>query len=192
MGVVVPLRRGADAELPDGAWVRRALDGDMRAKEVLYRRHVGLATGLAHRLLGGVDVDDLVQDAFVTAYERLDTLRDPQAFAKWLGTIVVNCARATIRKRQRRRRFFLPTEAVAVDRLVSNTASAEVRLELRALYGLLDALPTDVRIALVLRRVEGLSIAEIAAQMGRSIATVKRRIQDGDTLLNARLERGAR
>ena len=193
MGVVLPLQRPDEApEASDGDLVRRAVDGDRGAKEMLYRRHVSMATGLAHRILGGVEVDDLVQDAFVTAFEKLPTLRDPQSFAKWLGTILIHNARARIRRRKRRRRFFAgSTNAVSPDDLVARSAPPDMRAELVAIYTILETLPTDARIALVLRRVEGLSINEIAERMDRSPATVKRRVQDADVLLQAYLARGS-
>jgi DNA-directed RNA polymerase specialized sigma24 family protein len=58
-----------------------------------------------------------------------------------------------------------------------------VATELRALYGRIEALPSRERVALVLRRVEGLGIDEIAALVGASPATVKRRIADGEQRL---------
>ncbi|MEM9069697.1 MAG: RNA polymerase sigma factor, partial [Myxococcota bacterium] len=186
-------RRSEAPEASDASLVEGSLAGDLRAKERLYRRHVNMVTGLAHRLLGGAEVDDLVQDAFVTAFDRLETLRDPQSFAKWIGSIVVHQARARIRKRQRRRRFFLPVgeSSPSLERLIASDAPPDVRAELKAIYALIEKLPADARIALVLRRVEGLSIPEIAGHMQRSPATVKRRIQDAEVLLSAHLARGS-
>ena len=192
MGVVVPLRRAPSSEVTDAELVERAVGGDARAKEALYRRHVRLVTGLAHRLLGGNEVDDLVQDTFVAAFERLGELRNPQAFAKWVAMIVVHTARKRIRRRRLKRRFFLERSPErAIDLRVSNDASPEVVAEVRALYALLESLPVDVRIALVLRRVEGMTVPEIAEAMGRSPATIKRRLQDGEVLLTARLGRSS-
>lgn len=189
MGVVLPLRRRAP-ETTDAELVGQAVVGSRSAQAELYRRHVGMVTGLSHRLLGGSEVDDLVQDAFVAAFSSLASLREPQAFAKWLGSIVCLQARKRIRRRRLRRRFFLDrSDAIAADQFVSSDAPPDVAAELRTLYAILEDLPADVRIALVLRRVEGLTIPEIAAQTGRSPATVKRRLQDGEVLLSARLGR---
>ena len=193
MGVVVPLRaeRAEEREPSDGDLVEAAREGARWAKEALYRRHVGMVTGLAHRLLAGDgDVDDLVQDAFVEAFVNLEKLSHPQAFAKWIGSIVVHGARKRIRRQKLRRRLgFRSADAPDLERLVADTAPPDVSTELRTLYEMVSALPTDVRIALLLRRVEGLSVPEIAERMGRSPATVKRRIHDGEVLLQARLER---
>ncbi|MEM9193530.1 MAG: sigma-70 family RNA polymerase sigma factor [Myxococcota bacterium] len=193
MGIVVPLRTAEPEATSDGDLVRAAREGDLRAQETLYRRHAPMVYGLAHRLLGGSrdEVDDLAQDAFVQALSGLSSLQDPQSFAKWLGTIVVRSAQRRIRKKRLRRRLGLvPTEPVAPDALVSADAPTDVRAELIAIYRILDELPTDVRLALVLRRVEGLAVAEIAERMDLSPATVKRRIQAGEVLLKGRLSRG--
>lgn len=193
MGVVVPIRREEKrSEVPDAVLVSRVLgDDDERAKEMIYRRHVRMVTGMAHRLLGGREVDDLVQDVFVIAFEKLDTLRDAQSLQKWLGTIVVFQARKRIRRKQLRRRWFRSeSEPLDVERLVGAQAPPDVATELRALYRIVESLDADVRIALVLRRVEGLTINEISAHMNKSPATVKRRIRDGEERLRAAMQRG--
>ncbi|MGH7270210.1 MAG: RNA polymerase sigma factor, partial [Polyangiaceae bacterium] len=74
--------------------------GEAWAHEALFRRHARMVNGLAFRLMGrDADVDDLVQDAFVTAFSRLQGLGDPQAFSAWLGSIVVRTAGKIIRRR---------------------------------------------------------------------------------------------
>ena len=85
MALVLPTH----ADTSDADVVSRAKEGERAAQAVLYRRHVRMVRGLAYRLLGQRDVEDVVQDAFVTAFERLGSLRDGQAFARWLGSIVV-------------------------------------------------------------------------------------------------------
>jgi RNA polymerase sigma-70 factor (ECF subfamily) len=192
MAVVISLddRR---TEPADAQLVQAARNGDREAMETLYRRHVRMAAGLAYRILGRPhEVDDVVQDAFVAALRGLSSLHDGQAFAKWLGSIVVRVARRRIqRARLRRRLRITPTDPLDVDRLVSESAPPDVAAELRAVYELVDGLPPDERIALVLRRVEGLTVPEIAERMGRSTATVKRRLGSAEERLTGRLgERG--
>tara|TARA_B100001750_G_scaffold235433_2_gene237978 strand:+ start:278 stop:883 length:606 start_codon:yes stop_codon:yes gene_type:complete len=185
--VVIPLRaaqRRQGEERSDADLVNAARGGSRAAFEVLYRRHARMAFGMAHRLLAGRDVDDAVQDAFVTAWSRLDKLDDPQAFARWLGTIVVNAARRRLRRRALRDRL-LPghREAIDQDRLVGRQTSPEAAAELRAIYGVLSRMSTDARLAIVLRRVEGMTIPEVAHAMGCSPATVKRRIAEAEEVL---------
>ncbi len=194
--VVIPLRpqpSPGKPEASDADLVENARSGSRRAFEQLYRRHARMAFGMAHRLLAGRDVDDTVQDAFVTAWERLDRLDDPQAFARWLGTIVVNSARRRIRRRALRNRL-LPghQEPADYDRLIGEQASAEAAAELRSVYSVLGRLSTDARLAIVLRRVEGMTIPEVADAMGRSPATVKRRIREAEDAISAHTARRER
>lgn len=195
MGVILPLRppepSGRERERSDAELVVAARQGQQWAKEMLYRRHARLVVGLAHRVLpNDPEVDDLVQDSFVAAFEGLGRLENPQAFASFVASITVRGARRRIRHRKVLRRLGIGrAEAVETDRAVSFDAPPDVGAELRALYAILSDLPTDVRIALVLRRVEGLTIPEIATMMALSPATVKRRIADGEVLLSAKLGR---
>lgn len=171
----------------DAALVIAARSGDEWAFEALFRRHANLVFGLTYRLLPrDADVDDIVQDVFSAAFERLSTLQNPQAFAAWLGSIVVN----TVSKRLRRRRLLerlglRSAEPYDPDQVVSPVAPVEASLELKAIYVVLQRLPTEQRVALVLRRVEGMEVAQIATHMGLSVSTVKRRL----TAAEARLER---
>jgi RNA polymerase sigma-70 factor (ECF subfamily) len=70
-----------------------------------------------------------------------------------------------------------------VDALVGKAVPPDAAAELRALYTVVDALPVKLRVPLLLRRVEGLSLEEIAEYTQASLATVKRRIAEGDEML---------
>lgn len=191
MGTLLQLKRPAPeapSKVADSELVRRALTGELLAQELLYGRHFNMAYGLAHRLLAGKDTEDVVQESFLDAFEKLARLDDPQSFAKWLGSIIVNNARAQIR-RQRRWRRFKAAEPIEAEQIIAPNAPADVRAELLSVYSVLHELPEDVRLALVLRRVEGLKISEVANLMGCSPATVKRRIQDGDFFVRSSQER---
>jgi RNA polymerase sigma-70 factor (ECF subfamily) len=138
-----------------------------------------MATGLAYRLLvgSGVDVEDLLQDAFVTAFSRLDSLREPEAFSSWLGSIVVRTASKRLRRQRLRLRFGLVrNEPVDLDLCVASSAPPDAALLLREIYAILDQLRPDERIAFLLRRVEGLTVSEVADRMNTSLSTAKRRL----------------
>ena len=162
----------------DAALVLAARGGEAWAQEALFRRHLGLALGLSQRLIGRrEEAEDVVQDAFFDAFARLDRLENPQAFAAWLATIVVHRVGKHLRRRQLLIRLGLRAASqVDPDSLISPAAPPEVVAELRAVYCVLEDLPPEQRVALVLRRVEGLELAEIARQMKLSLATVKRRL----------------
>ena len=189
MALVRPLTKPGVAPT-DAALVVASRAGDRLAQEALFRRHVRLALGLAHRILANdSEADDLVQDSFMYAFERLATLENPQAFAAWLCSIVVRTASKRLRRRRLLVRLGIRQHVPAdLDEVVSRAAPPDLGAELRRVYGLLDRLPAQERIALVLRRVEGLEIPQIAEYMGISSSTVKRRLN----VAEARLERARR
>lgn len=189
MSVVRELPRAASAAPSDTALVVAARAGEDWAREALYRRHVPAVHGLAFRLLGrDADVDDLVQDAFVAAFSSLDRLNDPALFRAWVSGILVRRTSKALRRRRLLARLGLsrPSEPVDLDALVSHAAPPDVAAELRAVYGALDELPPDLRVALILRRVDGATLGEIAALTGASLATVKRRVHKAEELLAER------
>jgi RNA polymerase sigma-70 factor, ECF subfamily len=166
--------------------VLAARAGEEWAREALFRRYARLALSLAYRILPyDADIDDLVQDSFLYAFERLGRLSNPQAFQAWLSSIVVRTAGKRLRRRKLQIRLGLRSnQPIDVDEVVSRSAPPDVAAELRAVYELLEKLPVEERIALVLRRVERLEIPEIAEHMGLSISTVKRRLTAAETRLS--------
>jgi RNA polymerase sigma-70 factor (ECF subfamily) len=169
----------------DTALVLAARTGEKWAQEALFKRHARTVNGLAYRLLGrDEEVDDLVQEAFLAALRSLSRLENPQAFAAWLCSILVRTTHKTLRRRAMLTRLGLRRSTpIDPDVVVSRTAPPEVRSELEAIYGVLDRMRPEVRVALVLQRVEGLSVSEIAEQMGLSVSTVKRRLAMGEKRL---------
>lgn len=115
----------------------------------------------------------------------LHRLHDAQAFAAWLWSIVTRTVTRAIRRRRLLRRLgLLPSPAAIEPSLrISPDASPEVVAELHAVYRVIDSLPADERVILVLRRVDGLTHPEIAERTGWSIATVKRRLESAETTL---------
>jgi RNA polymerase sigma-70 factor (ECF subfamily) len=170
----------------DAALVLAARAGEPWAREALFRRHARLALGLAYRIMPyDADIDDLVQDSFLYAFERLEKLSNPQAFQAWLCSIVVRTAGKRLRRRKLQVRLGLRShKPVDVDEVISRSAPPDVAAELRSVYALLEALPVEERVALVLRRVERLEIPEIAEQMGLSVSTVKRRLHAAEARLS--------
>jgi RNA polymerase sigma-70 factor (ECF subfamily) len=171
----------------DAALVVAARAGEGWAREALCRRHAPAVIRLAHRLLGRDDeADDLAQESFTHALSSLDRLADPQAFAAWMRTIVVRTAHKIVRRRVLMRRFGLGprrTESDIDTDFISRDAPPDVHAELHAIYTLLDRLPARERIALVLRRVEGLSHEDVAEQLGVSLSTAKRLAASSDEAL---------
>lgn len=173
--------------LPDAQLVALGTRGDVGALEVLYRRHAAFAIHLATRIEGSArDVEDIAHDAFLRAFERLGDLADPSAFRAWLGSIVVH----KVRSRMRRARLISvlgmgkSSDPVDLDALASPEASPHVRAQIAQIYALLQTLPTDDRIAWVLRAVEGHELETVGRLVGCSLATVKRRVSRAQHFLD--------
>ncbi|HEX4339557.1 MAG TPA: sigma-70 family RNA polymerase sigma factor [Polyangiaceae bacterium] len=173
----------------DAALVVSAAAGESWAQEALYRRYGRMVNGLAYRLMpNSADSTDLAQDVFIEAFRNLQGLKNHQAFASWLRSIVIRIAHKRVRRQRLMARLGLRRpEAVDLDTVVSRNAPPDARAELRAVYGVLEELSSEDRTALVLRRVEGMAIGEIAEHMGRSVATVKRRLASAEAHLSRRL-----
>lgn len=187
----VPSAPAAPVAPSDAALVVAARAGEEWAREALCRRHARLVLGLAHRLLGRDDeADDLAQESFAQALASLDSLAEPQAFVGWMKSIVVRTAHKLVRRRALMRRFGLGRGAEAIDheRFVSPDAPPDVRAELRAVYAIIEALPARERIALVLRRVEGLSHEDVAERLDVSLSTAKRLAASSDAALARAME----
>ncbi len=175
----------------DEELVLRARDDDRGAKQQLFTRYVRRTSGIVHRLMGqDRDLEDLVQDSFVQAFDKLHTLADPRAFGPWLFRIATGRVVDTLRRRSLLRRIGLwPKEALDTEKLISTAASAEITAELQAVYSVLERFPADERVALVLRRVEELTLEEIASYTGWSLATVKRQLVRAELRLQALTEK---
>lgn len=172
---------------PDAALVLAAQCGVDGALQELFRRHRPRVTALARNLMGrDSDVDDLVQDTFAQALQSLDKLREPAAFAGWLSAIVVGTANKNFRRRHLLTRLGLwgqrPND---VERLVATTASPELSAELRSVSAVVNSLQSESRVALLLRRVEGMRMEDIASFMNLSLSTVKRRLGAAEQALDA-------
>jgi RNA polymerase sigma-70 factor (ECF subfamily) len=175
------------ATLPDAHLVALGSKGDSQALELLYRRHVSFAIHLATRIEGSArDVEDVVHDSFLRAFEHLNDLSDRTVFRSWLGSIVVHA----VRSRMRRARLMnvlgigRASEPVDLDALASSDASPHVRAQLAQIYALLRTLPTDDRIAWTLRCVQGHDLETVAKLVRCSLATVKRRITRAQRFLD--------
>ena len=177
--------RPAPADQPsaaDGAederLVARALQSDLLAFELLYRRHAGFAMNLAVRIQGSAnDAEDIVHDAFLKASERLSELREASAFRPWLGSIVVRLVRTRLRRQRFLRSLGLAgAEPIELDAIASPNADPESRVLLAQVYSLLQTLPADERIAWTLRYVDHHRLEVVAKLIDCSLATAKRRI----------------
>jgi RNA polymerase sigma-70 factor (ECF subfamily) len=155
--------------------------GRLDARAAFYDRHVEAIHALVFRLMGpDGEIDDVVHDVFVRALESLPRLRDPAALKSWLFGIAVRAVAIRFQKRSRQRwlRFMAP-EAVP-DIATATAPSSELGEALRDVYAILSGMDAEERIALVLHRVEGLSLEDAAEACGMSLATFRRRLARGE------------
>jgi RNA polymerase sigma-70 factor (ECF subfamily) len=144
--------------------------------DTLFRKYSAYVAAIAHRLLGrDDDVDDTVQEVFLAAVRGLSAVRDPNAVKGWLAKIAVRSARRKLRKRKLRA-FFGLEDVGSSEAVTDRGASPEQRALLARVYGVLDSLPANQRIAWSLRYVEGEPLDTVATLSGCSLATAKRRI----------------
>lgn len=154
-----------------------AAAGDRDAFARLYADYVRMVHAI---LLGRVprsEVDDLVQDVFLTVFTRLKSLREPAAFGGWLATIARN--RATDHLRQTHEQAELPEEMLGGDSIPADTI---------AVLEAVRQLPEAYRETLLMRLVEGMSGAEIAERTGLTPGSVRVNLYRGMALLREKLE----
>ena len=181
-GQVLPFRRPGSGK-PGGvdedevALVTRAQAGEFQARAALVKRHLSRVVGLAHRLAPEQDSEDIAHDAFVRMLTALPSLKVPAAFSGWLSSIVVAEVRSRLRRVSVRRRLGLaPAKEEEMNLAISSDASPQIRDGIIDLYRAVGALDPEERVAVLLQRVEGLELEEIAERMAVSVATVKRRL----------------
>ncbi len=157
------------AELVDGL-----VSGDPEAGNALFAVFGDRVNRLVWRLLGADrDHDDVVQQVFIAILESVERLRSPDALEAWITRVTVNTVRKEIRRRQRRRLWFSPSEPPDAP---DPGIDSDERLVLRQFYRVLFDMRADDRVVFTLRFVEAYTLPEIAAACDCSLATVKRRL----------------
>ena len=155
-------------------------EGKAWAERAFVEENRGRVLRLLAKILGQhAELDDLVQEVFIRALARVDTLRETGALKSWLNGITVFVAREAIRKRRRRRWLTLVAPAELPEPEAPD-ASPEDRATLKAFYEVLDKLAVDRRIVFALRYVEGLELSEIALACDISLSTTKRRLKQAE------------
>jgi RNA polymerase sigma-70 factor (ECF subfamily) len=174
------------------ALVRAAKAGDIGAFEQLVKRYDRNVFRIANHITQNrEDAEDVVQDAFLKAYENLQNFQEQSKFYTWLVRIAVNEALMRLRRRRPERMVSLDedvkTEEDSMPREVAdwspNPEQQYSQAELKDILGkTIQGLPPSFRTVFVLRDVEGLSTEETAEALNLSIPAVKSR------LLRARLQ----
>ncbi|MBG6056911.1 RNA polymerase sigma-70 factor (ECF subfamily) [Cryobacterium sp. MP_M5] len=150
----------------------RAADGDVRAFEVIVRRYGPLMRVYASRVLGSNDeMDDVVQESFITAWQQLATLEDGGAVKSWLMRIVSRKSIDRLRARRQHANIDLTEPAAPEHQSPHRLAEAESQTE--ALSRVLADLPEDQRRCWMLRELAEYSYGEIAEELELPVSTVR-------------------
>ncbi len=169
---------------PDVEYVERAREGDLKAFEQLYRTHIARINSLAEWMLDSTDTEDVLQDIFVRAWERLETFRGDAPFSAWLRRVAVNVLlryRERIRKHDQR---FLSDE----DTLNSAPAIENELMLYSEIESAVWSLPKRIREVLVLHDMEGYKHREIAEMLSISAATSRWHLHAGRLMLREYIE----
>jgi RNA polymerase sigma-70 factor (ECF subfamily) len=170
----------------DQALVERAQTGDRLAFEQLVRKYQRKLGRLLSRFIHDhAEVEDLTQEAFVKAYRALPTFRGESAFYTWLYRIGINTAKNHVLAKGRRAPTSTEFDTDEAESFENPWPLHDMNTPERLLQSkqigmvvnaAMEALPKELRNAIVLREIEGLSYEEIAAEMNCPIGTVRSRI----------------
>ena len=159
--------------------------------EEVVEKYSGFVYNVALRTVSDpIEAEDVTQEAFIDAYRAWERFRGESQVSTWLYRITVNRSLMRLRKGKRARQFsYTPiedTDIVSTDEGPERAAiSAELRGKLEEAIG---SLPDDLRVAVVLRDVQGLSGAEAAEILDVSVSALKARLHRGRVLLRGQLQ----
>lgn len=172
-------------EQSDLALVERVQRGDRSAFDVLVLRYQHKVLKLVMRYVrDAMEAEDVTQDAFLKAYRALPSFRGDSAFYTWLYRIAINTAKNSLVSSKRRPIEYdldlQDSEQYEMHARLKDSETPENLLltdEIReTVNGAMTELPEDLRTAIVLREIDGLSYEEIAAAMDCPVGTVRSRI----------------
>jgi RNA polymerase sigma-70 factor, ECF subfamily len=170
--------------VPDAELVSRSLAGDAWASELMFRRYVKLVASTAQRLLrSDSDVDDIIQETFLIAFEQLDRLAEPAALRGWLARIAVSRVHRRFRWRKWTRLWSGAELAASLHDQASEDASPDQRAELALIDRALGRMSLKLRTPWVMRHVIGYQLDDIATACECSLATIKRRLAEAEAIV---------
>lgn len=171
----------ADADL-----VERSKNGDRKAFERLYHANLNRVFALCLRMTADESAaEELTQQTFIRAWERLGTFRGDSAFSTWLHRIAANLVKESWRSRKRRHDRVRPVADLTAYDVGREDGRPAARI---ALERAISDLPDGARTALVLYDVEGYKHREIADMLGVTVGTVKSQVHRARRLLRETLE----
>lgn len=160
--------------MDERALIERAQRGEPAAERALFEQHVGRVIRMAHRMTGDAALaEDIAQDVFVRAFDRLASFEHRARFSTWLHTIAMSVTLNALRKRKRTHEHEHGVEDLEAMHAASLDPDRTLRL---ALHTAIDTLNEDMRVTFVLHDLEGYTHTEIAAVTGVEEGTSKARL----------------
>lgn len=163
-----------------------AASGDATAFERLYRTHVNRVHSLVRRMLDADVADDVTQDVFIRAWQKLSTFRGESAFGTWLHKLAVNVALGRRKTVGTERGRFINSEDEPFDHVSGRKETPELTLDFEEA---LARLPEKARQVFVLHDVEGYRHEEIARMLGVVPGTSKSQLHHARMALRRHLDR---
>jgi RNA polymerase sigma-70 factor (ECF subfamily) len=163
--------------------VARAAAGDVSAFERIYHTHLPRVHSIVRRMAGGRDTDELTQDVFVRAWQKLGSFRGDSAFSTWLHRLAVNVVIERFRSEIARRQRLHDGEAI-FETLPGPSRSRDLTMDFETA---LMKLPDGAREIFVLHDVEGYKHHEIASLLDISAGTSKAQLHRARMMLRRHL-----
>ncbi len=161
-------------DVSDGELARGLATGETWAVTETWYRFAPMVLLMAERALGSrSEADDIAQDVFYGVFRKAKTLRDPDSLRSFVYSFAVRSLKSELR-RKRLRGWLSFHQPEALLEMGSRTLDVEARDLLRRCHALLDRLNRRDRLVFILRRIECMTVDEIATTMDLSISTVKR------------------
>jgi RNA polymerase sigma-70 factor (ECF subfamily) len=165
--------------------IEKCLEGDIKAQYQLYKQYSKAMYNIAVRFLDNkMDAEDILQESFVTAFARMDELKNKNVFGSWLKRIVINKCISLQRKRKVRFEEIDEERHGGVETQDDGLPEVEPALVHKAIR----ELPPKGRSVLVLRALEGYTHKEIAETLCISVSTSKTQYSRALALLNCKLK----
>jgi RNA polymerase sigma factor (sigma-70 family) len=156
------------------AVIARCKRGDRKAQYEIYKLYSKAMYHVALRITGDtLEAEDVLQDAFLTAFGKIDTYRNEAAFGAWLKKIVVNVALNQVRKRKYQFAEIEENEDYEDEAPKQTQAEEELSYQVEQIQKAIGALPDGFRIVFSLYLLEGYDHQEIAEILGISVSTSK-------------------
>jgi RNA polymerase sigma-70 factor (ECF subfamily) len=175
-----PMTPATEAIVQMVAGLRR---GDRLVMSEFFRTYAAPVRRTLRRLLGPADdLEDLVHDVFVQAIDGIDRLREPALLPAWMRGMAVIQAKRRLQKQYRRRWLGLSSTG-ELPEVPAAPADLAAREAFRSVHDIMSQMRPEDRIAVVLHRVEGLTIQAAAEAMDLSTSTFKRRLRHGEERL---------